>query len=532
MLNYFLNLRMRTKMMAGYAAFGLFFMTLVAVIFLIRLHNTAVEAQERLLQRNAEITAKNISAGLDFGDKATVMDNFAAVKGTNEYVLALDATGQVFTGYFRDPSIEKDMLAMVLSENEAMHKEGQSSRLFEAFDVKSIILPVQNGVGNEIGVLVAGVSTEEISSQLRSDIGFAVILLLLTVSMGMVGAYIFSNILIKPITGVVERLKDIAEGEGDLTKRISISVDDEIGQLGMAFNGFLDRLHDMIKQIADATRQIGSSVGAINTITSNVSDGSETQSSQTTLVAVAAEEMSATIVQTSSNTSDAVQVSKTANEAVQRGKVVVDDTVSGLQRISEVVSESARTILELGRTVAQIGTIIEVINDITDQINLLSLNASIEAASAGEYGKGFAVVADEVKKLAERTTQSTTEITHMIEKTQKAMADAVRAMERGTIEVERGRELGGKTTEALDDILRANNQTLEMITNIAVSAQQQSHTAEEISRNIENISAITKTTTQGVRQIDDSLDSLIGQTNLLRNMVDRFRLRDDGRNEK
>lgn len=525
---YFLHLRLRTKMMAGYAAFGIFFMTLVAVVFLIRLYNTAVDAQERLLKRDAEITAQSISAALYFGDKASVLDEFSALKGLSEYVVTYDESGKLFATYFRDPAIEQAVVAMVGPEKERMHSEKQVFRFFEGQDMKCIVVSVQNSIGTEVGVLAIGVSTDVISSQLRADMGFAVVLLILTVSMGMVGAYIFSILIMQPITAVVDRLKDIAEGEGDLTKRMPVGVDDEIGQLSIAFNKFLDRLEQMIRQIADAGGQIGSSVGAINNITSTVADGAEKQSNQTTLVAVAAEEMSATIVQTSTNTSDAVQVSKTANEAVQRGKVVVDETVTGLQKIADVVSESARTILELGRTVAQIGTIVEVINDITDQINLLSLNASIEAASAGEYGKGFAVVADEVKKLAERTTQSTTEITHMIEKTQKAMADAVRAMERGTIEVERGRELGAKTSEALDDILRANNQTLEMITNIAVSAQEQSHTAEEISKNIENIAGITKTTSQGVRQIDNSLDSLINQTMLLKNMVERFKLRDNG----
>jgi methyl-accepting chemotaxis protein len=508
--------------------FAVFFMTLVTVVFVVRLYNTSVSNQERLLRRDADITAKNITAGLDFGDKASVLDAFAAVKAIDEFVVTYDAAGRVFATYFREPETETATLEMLRQQIDRLRQEKKNERIFNEDGTLGIVLSIQNNVGTEIGVLCMGVSTEAISSQLRADILFGTGLLLLAVLIGTAAAYVFSNILVNPITNVVERLKDIAEGEGDLTRRISVNLNDEIGELGRTFNKFLNKLHEMIRQVAQASDRIGTSVEMINSITSRVADGAEKQSSQTTLVAVASEEMSATIVQTSSNTSDAVEISKTANEAVQRGKLVVDDTVEGLEKISHVVSESAQTILELGKTVAQIGTIVEVINDITDQINLLSLNAAIEAATAGEYGKGFAVVADEVKKLAERTTQSTTEITHMIEKIQRAMADAVRAMERGTIEVEKGRDLGGKTTEALDDILQANNQTLAMITNIAVSAQQQSHTAEEISKNIENIASITKTTAQGVRQIDTSLEDLITHTGVLKTLVDRFKLSGNG----
>lgn len=527
MMQYLKNLRLRAKMMAGFALFSMFFMTIVTVIFTVRLYQTAVDDQNELLKTYSDITAKNISAALDFGDKASVMSSYESIKNSVEFVVSYDASGNIFATFVKQGRDENQILEMV-KDNIAQWKNSKNKTWrFTTAQMNCIINPIFNSVDNEIGILAMGASTEPISSKLRQDIIFSVILLIVTIGVGLLAAYVLSNYLVKPITRIVDRMRDIAEGEGDLTKRIDVDSKDEIGELGEIFNSFVGKLHDLIGHVAKASAQIAESVEFISNSSSGVATGAEQQSNQTTLVAVAAEEMSATIVQTSSNTTEAVRLSKDAHDAVRRGRYVVDDTVKGLQNISAVVSESAQTLLELGRTVSQIGTVVEVINDIADQINLLSLNASIEAATAGEYGKGFAVVASEVKNLAEGTTHSTQEISHMIEKIQIAMANAIKAMERGTKEVEKGRELGTKTAEALNDILQANNQVMEMITNISISAQQQSHTAEEISKNIENIANITKNTAQGVRQIDGSTDTLVNHTEVLKSVVGRFKLSDN-----
>ncbi|NUM80980.1 methyl-accepting chemotaxis protein [bacterium] len=528
MLKYFNNLKLRAKFMIGISSFAAFFMFVVTLIFTIKMYQASVANQEIFLEKQADITAQSIGPGLDFGDKASVMDAFAPIKGSLEFIIVYDNQGAAFATHFRQGLEVKDVEELIKSNTELWRKSGRADWLFDGPNMQCIVRPVKNSVGNEIGTLVMAASDDPIMSQLRSDIFFSIGLLIVTVSAGLGGAYAFSNVFAKPISTIVERLRDIAEGEGDLTKRLDIKAKDEVGELAQMFNLFVDKLQDLIRQVQTASTQIGSSVEVISSTTTTVADGADKQSNQATLVAVAAEEMSATIVQTSSNTSDAVNISKQAHDAAKRGREVVDDTVQGLQRISSVVSDSAKTILELGKTVAEIGKVVEVINDITDQINLLSLNASIEAATAGEYGKGFAVVADEVKKLAERTSQSTTEISHMIESIQKAMANAIRAMERGTKEVDKGQELGGKTAEALQDILQANNQVMEMITNISVSAQEQSHTAEEISKNIENIATITKNTADGVKQIDQTTEALVTQTSVLKALVGRFKLEQNG----
>ncbi len=524
MFEWLKNIGLRAKLMLGIGLFSTVFMITVTAIFTVKLYDTSLDSQIDHLAQQAGITAKSVGPGLDFGDKASVMDVFEPLRDAAEFIIVYDTDANVFVDYFKNEDDRVEVLEITPDYVQELRDYGDPSLEFDDFGMTCIIQTVTNSVGTEIGYLAMGVSTEAIEEEFQSHILFGVLLFVVALAVGMGAAYLFSNVIVRPVQTVVDRLKDIAEGEGDLTKRIDYVSQDEIGRLAQAFNEFLNKLREMIQQVARASEQIGRNAESINANTGEVAAGSEKQANQSTLVAVASEEMSTTILQTSSNTNDAVRLSKQAHDAVSRGRQVVSDTVKGMDKISEVVKESAGTILDLGKSVAQIGRVIEVINDVTDQINLLSLNASIEAASAGEYGKGFAVVADEVKKLAERTTASTTEISQLIESIQRATANAIRAMEKGTHEVERGRILGDKTAEALNEILEANNKVMEMITNISVSAQQQSHTAEEISKNIENIATITKETAEGVRKIDHSTESLVSQTNLLNSLVGRFKL--------
>ncbi len=508
------------------ASFAASFIVLVTVIFTIKMYSSSVTMQENFLIREGEITSKSIAPGLDFGDKASVNDAYSAVKTNLDFIISYDVDGKVFLAYIREGKDEKRIHAFLEQEIKTWKTNKQKNYIFEGEGDLCFILPVVNNVGNEIGTLILGTSTDPIYSELRDQIIFSLVLFVFVVAGGIGAAFALSKMFINPITTIIERLKDISEGEGDLTKRIEVHTKDEIAELAEVFNAFVAKLQEMIRRIAVTTEQINNSVVMINSNASHVADGAELQSNKATVVAVAAEEMSATIVQNSSNTNDAVELTKSAHEAVRIGRYVVNDTKKGYEKISTVVSESAQTILELGKTTAQIGRVLEVINDITDQINLLSLNAAIEAATAGEYGKGFAVVADEIKKLAERTNQSTTEIQQLIETIQKAMANAIRSMERGTKEVERGRELGNKTVEAFSDILQANNQVMEMITSISSSSQEQNRTAEEISNNIENIATIAKSTAEEIKKINIETEELAGRTKQLKSLVARFKLKD------
>src|SRR5690625_4787514 len=215
-----------------------------------------------------------------------------------------------------------------------------------------------------------------------------------------------------------------------------------------------------------------------------------------------------TIVENSSNTSRAAQVTEEFGDVAREGGAVVEQTVSKIRQIAEVVRMSTETVTRLGDSSEQIGAIVSVINDIADQTNLLALNAAIEAARAGEQGRGFAVVADEVRKLAERTSDATKEIATMIKTIQTETQAAVRAMDQGNTEVAAGIELADRAGESLQRVVEGSRNTVDMITMIAAASEEQSATSEQISRSVEMISSVSGQSAEGVTQIARTADDL------------------------
>ena len=247
--------------------------------------------------------------------------------------------------------------------------------------------------------------------------------------------------------------------------------------------------------------------------------GAQEQTSQAGEVASAVEEMTKTILENSKNASVTADTAKQAQGSAEQGGKVVDDTVNGMKRIAEVVNKSAETVKELGKSSDQIGEIIGVIDDIADQTNLLALNAAIEAARAGDQGRGFAVVADEVRKLAERTTKATKEIAGMIKKIQADTTGAVRSMEEGTQEVERGIALADKAGTSLKEIVGVSQKVTDMVTQIAAASEEQSSASEQISKNVEGISKVTGETAQGTQQIARAAEDLNRLTENLQKLI-------------
>lgn len=312
---------------------------------------------------------------------------------------------------------------------------------------------------------------------------------------------------------------------GDLSVQLNIeNKNDVIGRLFNGFNKVVGNIRNIIIKITEAVQATASAANQISSSTEEMAAGAQEQSSQTTEIAGAVEEMTKTIYETTKNTGQASEASKNAGKSASEGGKVVEETISGMNKIAEVVKQSAETVQALGKSSDQIGEIVQVIDDIADQTNLLALNAAIEAARAGEQGRGFAVVADEVRKLAERTTKATKEIATMIKQIQKDTSGAVESMQQGTKEVEAGKLLAEKAGKSLEEIIHGAQQVVDIVTQVAAASEEQSSAAEQISKNIESISSVTQQSASGIQQIAHASEDLNRLTLNLQELISQFKI--------
>ena len=340
---------------------------------------------------------------------------------------------------------------------------------------------------------------------------------------GFVFLYFFiCRSILNPLIKVIDTAKAVAKG--DLTKKVEVKSNDEVGQLSSALNSMTKGLNDIVSKIAATSNQLASSSEQISASSDQMVNGAQDQTKQTDQVATAVEEMSATVLEVAKNSTDASSLATKASEVATSGGEIVKQAISGMDSISGAVSEAAETIESLGKSSDQIGEIIGVIDDIADQTNLLALNAAIEAARAGEQGRGFAVVADEVRKLAERTTKATKEIADMIKQIQKDTHGAVDSMKAGTEEVEKGVDLVNEAGNSLNQIVEVVQGVSDMIQQIATASQEQSAASEEISSNVEAVATITKESANSASETAHATDELSGLAIELKEIVGQFKL--------
>ncbi|MBI9071553.1 MAG: HAMP domain-containing protein [Melioribacteraceae bacterium] len=309
---------------------------------------------------------------------------------------------------------------------------------------------------------------------------------------------------------------------GDLTAQISDDKNDTIAKLIKGFNASVENIKSLLLHVNKAVQTTVEISSNISSSSVELASGADLASNQSNEVASAVEEMTATIIQTTQNASVAAGNSRLAGELAKEGGKVVNETVMEMAKIAENVSNSANIIEDLGNKNNQIGQVIQVINDIADQTNLLALNAAIEAARAGEQGRGFAVVADEVRKLAERTTKATHEISETIKDIQLSTNAAVESITKSSKEAEEGKQLAEKAGKSIEKIIESSESVDEMISQVAAASEEQTATAENISKNISSISKVVNESSEGTRNIAEATEELLKNTEELKALINRF----------
>lgn len=354
------------------------------------------------------------------------------------------------------------------------------------------------------------------------DKSYAILLIaLLLAAMTAVVILATAQRMVAPIKNMADNLNDIAKGEGDLTKRLTVKGEDEIAQLGQSFNLFVDKLQTIIGDVANATAKVKTAANAIHDQTKVMSSQLISHNNETDQVVTAITEMSATASEVAQNTTQVAEATHAATGDVANAQRCVDASLEEISALMAQINNAAGNIQSLSEQSKKINNVLSVIGGIAEQTNLLALNAAIEAARAGEQGRGFAVVADEVRNLASRTQSSTLEINEMLSELHKLVALAVKTMEESQQSCVRSVDSSRAISESLGSVTSAVTAINDMSTQIATAATEQSSVTEEINRNVFAIQEIVNEllhssedaarVSQTVSQEGINLGKLVGQ---------------------
>ena len=364
----------------------------------------------------------------------------------------------------------------------------------------------------------------DLTNQRQADTLNMTLVGLLIAALGLLVIWLVSRGIAKPLRQMVSMLDDIAQGEGDLTRRLEVNRSDELGDIAKGFNTFLGKLQNMITQVVSSVQKVSDSSEHTADIAIRTNTGVQKQLAEIELVATAVHEMTATAQDVARNATHAAEAANHADRSANQGKQTVQHTADAIAALAQEIGRAVTVVQTLAKDSENINAILVAIRGIAEQTNLLALNAAIEAARAGEQGRGFAVVADEVRNLAQKTQKATEEIQAMIQQLQQGTRDVVKVMEDSQSKTAVSVQQASQAAEALESITQAVSVINDMNTQIASAAEEQSAVAEDINRNVTNIGQVANEVAGGADEASQASAELTKLAEQQRRLINQFRV--------
>ncbi len=352
---------------------------------------------------------------------------------------------------------------------------------------------------------------------------FAVAVLVSIPLLGLIFLFI-RRVVTRPLGEMTSGLRDIAGGGGDLTRRLNVHGQDEVGRAVAAFNGVMEQFRTLIAAIVRSTGQLTAASEQVQQVSEGTRESGDRQRREIEQVATSMNQMSATAQDVARNSQSATESAHASRAAAEGGQEVVGRTIAGVEDLATEVHRAAEAIKRVETDSEGIGQVLQVIQEIAEKTNLLALNAAIEAARAGEAGRGFAVVAEEVRALASRTQDSTEEIRAMVERLQSGTRDAVQVMQAGEDKTRQTVEQAGEADQALREIRDSVRSITEMIDQIASAAEEQSQVAETINANVTTVMGEAEQNAEGAARGSEAAEELSRLARELEELAGRFRV--------
>lgn len=419
-------------------------------------------------------------------------------------------------------SVSQDVLTLIASGNIDQARALSSGASSDAFEQVREFYNVAGEAADARGLSMGNAVVALADQRSRNVLIFLLLSFALTMGAGIYAPRKMSSAIVK-LTG---ELKGLNSGDGDLTRRIRSSRNDEVGDLANEVDELFEGLVELIRGVADRSTLMTENVDELGVSAEKVQSSSREQQASIDMIVTAVNEMSVAIKEVAQYAQTTATDIGEVNSLCENGKGVTEDSVNQIQTVSTVVREASASIEELSVSSDQIASVLDVIRGIAEQTNLLALNAAIEAARAGEQGRGFAVVADEVRTLASKTQASTDDIQKMIEALQSGVSGTVGAIEKGLTAVSASVEKTESTMASLEQIVEAAQRVESAAMQIATSTEEQSQVAEDVNTNLVRLSDLGSNSYELASSNSERAQIISQVANELHNSVARFKLVD------